>query len=81
MEKLTEKNGHILIVQNMRIKLFSFSRGKRNQKHAKNCKKLKISISTGKEDNKNIIIPSKYLSQIKKRFPNLQYTESETEKL
>ena len=41
------------------------------QKHAKNFKGLKKnSISN---TNENIIIPSKYLSKIKNRFPNMKY--------
>ena len=51
------------------------------QKHAKNFKELKKSLFTGKENNENIIIPSKYLFKLKKRFPKLQYTECKTKKI
>ena len=41
------------------------------QKHAKNFKGLKKSCISN--TNENIIIPSKYLSKIKNRFPNMKY--------
>ena len=41
------------------------------QKHAKNYKGLKKNCISN--TNENIIIPSKYLSKIKNRFPNMKY--------
>ena len=51
------------------------------QKHFKNFKDSKISLIPPKENNENFIIPSKYLFQLKKRFPKLQYTEYENKKI
>ena len=49
------------------------------QKHAKNFKDLKkTNYCSGKEDN--MIIPSKYLLKLKKRFPKIQYTENKLKK-
>ena len=50
------------------------------QKHAKNFKDLKkTSYCSGKEDN--MIIPSKYILKLKKRFPKMQYTENKIKKI
>ena len=50
------------------------------QKHAKNFKDLKKTIYyNGKEEN--MIIPSKYLLKLKKRFPKMQYTENKNKKI
>ena len=50
------------------------------QKHAKNFKDLKkSSYYTDKEES--MIIPSKYLFKLKKRFPNMQYTENKIKKV
>ena len=50
------------------------------QKHAKNFKDLKkTNCSNGKEEN--MIIPSKYLLKLKKRFPKMQYTENKNKKI
>ena len=50
------------------------------QKHAKNFKDLKkTSYYSGKEEN--MIIPSKYLLKLKKRFPKMQYTENKAKKI
>ena len=50
------------------------------QKHAKNFKDLKkTSYYNGKEEN--MIIPSKYLLKLKKRFPKMQYTENKNKKI
>ena len=51
------------------------------QKHAKNFKDLKkTNYCSGKENN-NMIIPSKYLLKLKKRFPKIQYTENKLKKI
>ena len=50
------------------------------QKHAKNFKDLKKScFNSSKEDN--IIVPSKYLLKLKKRFPKMQYNENKVKKI
>ena len=50
------------------------------QKHAKNFKDLKkTNYCSGKEDI--MIIPSKYLLKLKKRFPKIQYTENKLKKI
>ena len=50
------------------------------QKHAKNFKDLKkTSYCNGKEED--MIIPSKYLLKLKKRFPKMQYTENKNKKI
>ena len=50
------------------------------QKHAKNFKDLKkTSYYSDKEEN--MVIPSKYLFKLKKRFPKMQYTENKTKKI
>ena len=50
------------------------------QKHAKNFKDLKkTSYYSDKEDN--MVIPSKYLFKLKKRFPKMYYTENKTKKV
>ena len=51
------------------------------QKHAKNFKDLKKTsyYNNGKEEN--MIIPSKYLLKLKKRFPKMQYTENKSKKI
>ena len=52
------------------------------QKHAKNFKELKkSSFFSGKENNDNIIIPSKYLFKLKKRFPKMQYNVNKIKKI
>ena len=43
------------------------------QKHAKNFKELKKSCF---KFNEKIVIPSKYLNKIKKRFPKMKYSEN-----
>ena len=50
------------------------------QKHAKNFKDLKKSCcNSDKMDN--MIIPSKYLLKLKKRFPKMQYIENKVKKI
>ena len=50
------------------------------QKHAKNFKDLKKScFNPSKEDN--MIIPSKYLLKLKKRFPKMKYNENKSKKI
>ena len=50
------------------------------QKHAKNYKDLaKSNCYSDKEEN--LIIPSKYLFKLKKRFPKMQYTENLAKKI
>ena len=50
------------------------------QKHAKNFKDLKKScFNSSKEDN--MVIPSKYLLKLKKRFPKMQYNENKIKKI
>ena len=50
------------------------------QKHAKNFKDLKkTSYYSDKEES--MIIPSKYLLKLKKRFPKMQYTENKIKKI
>ena len=50
------------------------------QKHAKNFKDLKkSSYYSNKEEN--MVIPSKYLLKLKKRFPKMQYTENKIKKV
>ena len=50
------------------------------QKHAKNFKDLKkTNYYSNKEEN--IIIPSKYLLKLKKRFPKMEYTENKIKKI
>ena len=48
------------------------------QKHAKNFKELK-KTNVGKS-NENMIIPSKYLSKLKKRFPKMIFKENKNKK-
>ena len=43
------------------------------QKHAKNFKELKKSCF---KSNEKIVVPSKYLSKLKKRFPKMKYSEN-----
>ena len=43
------------------------------QKHAKNFKELKKSCF---KYNEKVVIPSKYLSKLKKRFPKMKYSEN-----
>ena len=50
------------------------------QKHAKNFKDLK-KTSYYNEKEENMIIPSKYLLKLKKRFPKMQYTEDKSKKI
>ena len=50
------------------------------QKHAKNFKDLKKSNYSTDKDN-SIIIPSKYLLKLKKRFPKMEYTENKCKKI
>ena len=52
------------------------------QKHAKNYKgQKKPSYYSRNENNENMIIPSKYLLKLKKRFPKMQYTENKIKKI
>ena len=44
------------------------------QKHAKNYKELKKACFS--KSNDKIVIPSKYLSKLKKRFPKMKYSEN-----
>ena len=48
------------------------------QKHSKNYKGYKKPLFYSEQNNNNekIIIPSKYLAKIKKRFPNIKYHEN-----
>ena len=48
------------------------------QKHAKNFKELKKTNFSKR--NENMVIPSKYLSKLKKRFPKMKYTENKNKK-
>ena len=48
------------------------------QKHAKNFKELKKTNFS--KSNENMVIPSKYLSKLKKRFPKMKYTENKNKK-
>ena len=50
------------------------------QKHAKNFKDLKKSCFNSSKDN-SMIIPSKYLFKLKKRFPKIQYNENKVKKI
>ena len=51
------------------------------QKHAKNYKgQKKPSYYSRNENNENMIIPSKYILKLKKRFPKMQYTENRVKK-
>ena len=53
------------------------------QKHAKNYRgQKKPNFYMNKnEANENIIIPTKYLEKIKKRFPKIKYTENKAKKI
>ena len=52
------------------------------QKHSNNYKgQKKPCYYSSNENNENMIIPSKYLLQLKKRFPRIQYSENKIEKL
>ena len=52
------------------------------QKHAKNYKgQKKPSYYSRTENNESMIIPSKYLLKLKKRFPKMQYTENKGKKI
>ena len=52
------------------------------QKHAKNYKgQKKPSYYSRIENNENMIIPSKYLSKLKKRFPKMQFNENKLKKI
>ena len=52
------------------------------QKHAKNYKgQKKPSYYSRNESNENMIIPSKYLAKLKKRFPKMQYNENKSKKI
>ena len=48
------------------------------QKHAKNFKELKK--TNYNKNNENMVIPSKYLSKLKKRFPKMKYNENKNKK-
>ena len=51
------------------------------QNYTKNFRDFKkINYCKDKEDN-SMIIPSKYLLKLKERFPKMQYTENELEKI
>ena len=50
------------------------------QKHAKNYKDLKKSCFNSSKEN-SMIIPSKYLFKLKKRFPKMQYNENKVKKI
>ena len=52
------------------------------QKHAKNYKgQKKPSYYSRTESNESMIIPSKYLAKLKKRFPKMQYSENKIKKI
>ena len=52
------------------------------QKHAKNYKgQKKPNYYSRSENNENMIIPSKYLLKLKKRFPKMQFTENKIKKV
>ena len=52
------------------------------QKHAKNYKgQKKPNYYSKSENNENIIIPSKYLLKLIKRFPKMKYTENKSKKI
>ena len=52
------------------------------QKHAKNYKgQKKPNYYSRSENNENMIIPSKYLLKLKKRFPKMQYSENKNKKV
>ena len=52
------------------------------QKHAKNYKgQKKPSYYSRNESNENMMIPSKYLAKLKKRFPKMQYNENKSKKI
>ena len=52
------------------------------QKHAKNYKgQKKPNYYSRSENNENMIIPSKYLEKLKKRFPKMVYTENKLKKV
>ena len=52
------------------------------QKHAKNYKgQKKPSYYSRNENNENMIIPSKYLLKLKKRFPKMVYSENKIKKI
>jgi len=52
------------------------------QKHAKNYKgQKKPSYYSRTESNESMIIPSKYLVKLKKRFPKMQYSENKNKKI
>ena len=56
------------------------------QKHSKNYKGLKKPLFCSDQNNininnENMIIPSKYLEKLKKRFPNLKYHENNKKKI
>ena len=52
------------------------------QKHAKNYKgQKKPSYYARSENNENMIIPSKYLLKLKKRFPKMKYSENKIKKI
>ena len=48
------------------------------QKHAKNFKELKKTNFS--KNNDNMVIPSKYLSKLKKRFPKMKFSENKNKK-
>ena len=48
------------------------------QKHAKNYKELKKACFT--KSNDKIVIPSKYLMKLKKRYPKMKYSENSSKK-
>ena len=48
------------------------------QKHTKNFKDIKKNCY---KENENVVVPSKYLSILKTRFPKLTYSENKTKKL
>ena len=48
------------------------------QKHAKNYKELKKACFT--KSNDKIVIPSKYLMKLKKRYPKMKYSENSNKK-
>ena len=52
------------------------------QKHANNYKgKKKPNYYSRNENNENMVIPSKYLLKLKKRFPKMQYNENKNKKI
>ena len=71
MKNLMGKNGCTLKVR--KYVMAHFQGYNEIQKHAKNFKELKKSCF---KFNEKVVIPSKYLNKIKKRFPKMKYSEN-----